>query len=305
MPTLGWLGTGRMGAAMALRLIDAGHRVLVWNRTRSKVDPLVSKGAVPVSELADLGAAEIVLVMVSTPRDLEEVVGGPNGLLSGNERPRIIVDCSTASVEASAAVRETAGAAGVEFVAAPVSGNPQVVAEGRACIVASAPEPTFAAVRRYLEDIAEVVVYAGSGEESRLVKLCQNLYLGIMIQALAEVTSLAEKGGIDRAAFLEFLNGTVVSSEWVRRRTKDLLALDWTPTFTTELMRKDFDLGLDAARRLEVPMPLGAGVRQLIQSAINGGLGEQDFLSLFAHQARASGLELVPVDKRGDRAIVA
>jgi len=111
-----------------------------------------------------------------------------------------------------------------------------------------------------------------------------------MVQALVEVTTLAEKGGTSRAAFLECLNATVLSSDWNRNRTPDLLARDWTPTFTTELLRKDFDLGLGSARELEVPMPAASNVYQLIQSAIGRGLREQDFLSLYETQAERAGL---------------
>jgi 3-hydroxyisobutyrate dehydrogenase-like beta-hydroxyacid dehydrogenase len=308
--SIGWLGTGRMGAAMAARLIDAGEDVTVWNRTPSKTGPLVARGARAVERITDLGGCDVVFVMVSTPGDLEEVVCGEQGLLSADRagaelagaelagaelagadrRPVTIVDCSTVSEEASARVRAAANAAGADFLAAPVSGNPHVVAEGGCCIVASGPAEVFQRVRPYLEEIAKVAVHAGAEEQSRLVKLCHNLYLGMMVQALAEVTSLAEKGGTDRAAFLEFLGGTVVASDWVRKRTDDLVRRDWTPTFTTELLRKDFDLGLDAARSLEVPMPVGGLVYQLIQSAIGTGLRHQDFLSLYELQAAGAAL---------------
>jgi 3-hydroxyisobutyrate dehydrogenase-like beta-hydroxyacid dehydrogenase len=286
-PSLGWLGTGRMGAALAGRLIDAGERVTVWNRTSAKTAPLVARGGRAVERIADLGECDIVFVTVSGPHDLEEVVAG---LLSGAAKPGIIVDCSTVSASASARAREAAAAAGTGFLAAPVSGNPHVVAEGAACIVASGPAGVFRRVKPYLDTMARVAVYAGVDEQSRLAKLCHNLYLGMMVQALVEVTSLAEKGGTDRAAFLEYLNGTVVSSDWVRKRTGDLVSRDWTPTFTTELLRKDFDLGLDAARSLEVPMPVAGLVHQLIQSAIGIGLRDEDFLSLYDQQARVAGL---------------
>jgi 3-hydroxyisobutyrate dehydrogenase-like beta-hydroxyacid dehydrogenase len=292
MHKLGWLGTGRMGAAMAQRLVDAGNEVLVWNRTKAKTAPLEASGATTVDKITDLGQADIVFVMVSTPKDLEEVVAGAKGLLSGASRPEIIVDCSTVSIETSAEVRRLVADAHVGFLAAPVSGNPHVVAEGGACIVASGPETTFRTAQPYLSQIAKVAVYAGGEEQSRLVKLCHNLYLGMMVQALVEVTALAEKGGTDRAAFLEFLNGTVLGSDWVRKRTKDLVELDWTPTFTTELLRKDFDLGLAEARSLEVPMPVAAATHQLIQSAIGAGLRDLDFLSLFVQQAKAAGITL-------------
>lgn len=288
---LGWLGTGRMGAAMAGRLIDAGTKVTVWNRTKSKTQPLVAKGATAAADITDLSACAIVFVMVSTPADLEQVITGEHGLLSGTRKPGIIVDCSTVSAEVSAKVRAAAGKAGVGFLASPVSGNPHVVAEGGACLVASGPADVFDRARPYLERIARVAVYAGEREQSRLVKLCHNLYLGMMVQALVEVTSLAEKGGTDRAAFLAFLNGTVVSSDWIRKRTDDLVKRDWTPTFTTELLRKDFDLGLGAAQSLEVPMPVGSLVYQLIQSAIGSGAREEDFLALYDQQARSAALE--------------
>jgi 3-hydroxyisobutyrate dehydrogenase-like beta-hydroxyacid dehydrogenase len=285
--SLGWLGTGRMGAALARRLIEAGQRVTVWNRTPAKTEPLVAAGARAVGRITGLAGCDVVFITVSGPPDLEEVVAA---LLSGESRPGVLVDCSTVSAATSARVRAEANEAGAGFLAAPVSGNPHVVAEGGACIVASGPVEVFTAVRPYLDVMTKVAVYAGEAEQARLVKLCHNLYLGMMVQALVEVTSLAEKGGTDRAAFLEFLNGTVVSSDWVRKRAGDLVARDWTPTFTTELLRKDFDLGLAAARSLEVPMPVAASVHQLIQSAIGLGLRHEDFLSLYDQQARVAGL---------------
>lgn len=294
MTTLGWLGTGRMGSAMARRLVDAGNEVLVWNRTASKTQPLVDAGAKAVDAITDLARADIVFVMVSTSRDLEDVVAGPHGLLAHEHRPQVIVDCSTVSAETSAHVRAEAARQSVEFLAAPVSGNAHVVAAGDACLVVSGSMATFQQVEPYLLQIAKTAVHAGEDEQSRLVKLCHNLYLGMMVQALVEVTALAEKGGTSRAAFLDFLNGTVLASDWVRKRTKDLVALDWTPTFTTELLRKDFDLGLTAARGLEVPMPIASSVHQLIQSAVGTGLREDDFLSLFVQQARIAGLDPKP-----------
>jgi 3-hydroxyisobutyrate dehydrogenase-like beta-hydroxyacid dehydrogenase len=265
--TLGWLGTGRMGAAMAARLLKAGHPVTVWNRTTAKAQALAEHGATVAGSIAELAGRDIVFVMVSTPRDLEEVVLGEAGLLSA-ERPDVIVDCSTVSAESSQKVREAVTAAGGQFLAAPVSGNPHMVADGGAVLVTSGPRETHDLVRPYLEAIGKTAVYAGDQEQARLVKLCTNLYLGLLVQSLSEVTALAEKAGVPRAAFLDFLNSTVLGSDWVRKRTPDLLALDWTPTFTTELLRKDFDLGLAAARQHEVTMPLAGNV-QLLQAGMD------------------------------------
>jgi 3-hydroxyisobutyrate dehydrogenase-like beta-hydroxyacid dehydrogenase len=287
---IGWIGTGRMGAAMVRRLLDAGHEVTVWNRTTAKTEPLADAGATVAEDKIELAALDVVFVMVSTSSDLEDVLLGEDGLLAGPARPEVVVDCSTVSGDVSAALRHTLAGMGVGFVGAPVSGNPNVVAAGNCCIVASGAPSAFEGVRPLLAAVAGTVVYAGPEDQSRLVKLCHNLYLGIAVQALVEVVTLAEKGGTGREAFLEFLNGTIVSSDWVRLRTPAIVARDWTPTFTTELLRKDFDLGLAEARSREVPLPLGAAVHQLVQSAIGTGRRDDDFLSLYEQQAGNAGL---------------
>ncbi|MCB1516455.1 MAG: NAD(P)-dependent oxidoreductase [Hyphomicrobiaceae bacterium] len=290
--TLGWLGTGRMGAAMARRLLEAGNDLTLWNRTRSKTDELAADGAKVADTIFDLAAVDIVFIMVSTPADLEQVVMGETGLLAAPKLPQIIVDCSSVSVEASAKVRGAVNAKGVGFLASPISGNPHVVAEGLSMLMVSGPHETYDVAAPYLNAIGKKSVWVGEAEQARVVKICHNLYLGLVVQSVSEVTALAEKSGVPREAFLEFLNNTVMASDWVRKRTPDMLSLDWTPTFTTELLRKDFDLGLAIARKEEMPMPLAASVMQLIQNAIGRGHRNDDFLSLFQVQAESAGMTL-------------
>ena len=299
--SLGWLGTGRMGAAMAQRLVGANHDVTVWNRTKEKTDDLVAAGARFAEILVELATCDVVFVMVATPADLEEVVLGPSGLLSGPHVPGVIVSCSSVDVATSAKVRALARERGAAFLASPVSGNPHVVAAGASTFVVSGPRAAFDELAPLLETISRSALWVGEGEEALLVKICHNLYLGLIVQSLSEVTVLAEKSGVARHVFLDFLNSTGLATDWVRRRTPDLLALDWTPTFTTELLRKDFELGMGVARSAEVPMPLAAGVLQLLQSAIGHGYRDADFLSLFALQAASSGLDLVPNDAGADQ----
>jgi len=156
--------------------------------------------------------------------------------------------------------------------------------------VASGPAAVFEQVRPYLLRIAKTAVRVGEQEQSRLVKLCHNLYLGVVAQALVEVTTLAEKAGADREAFLGFLGATVAGSPWVRQRTPALATRDWTPTHTLVGLRKDFDIGLAAAREHEVPMTTAALVHQFIQTAIGRGLGDRDMLALYEMQASAARL---------------
>jgi 3-hydroxyisobutyrate dehydrogenase-like beta-hydroxyacid dehydrogenase len=293
-PTIGWLGTGRMGLAMARRLVDASRDVTVWNRTRAKTDDLVAAGAIVANEIVNLAGCDVVFVMVATPTDLEEVVLGAEGLLSASARPGVVVSCSTVDTATSARVRSALGAQGVAFLAAPISGNPHVVAEGGATFVVSGPRDTYDLVAHLLDTVARMSVWVGGAEEALTVKICHNLYLGLIVQSIAEVTVLAEKSGVDRAVFLDFLNSTGLATPWVKRRTPDLLALDWTPTFTTELLRKDFELGMESAREAEVPMPLASSVLQLLQGAIGRGYRDADFLSLFAVQAASAGFDPQP-----------
>ena len=293
-PTVGWLGTGRMGLAMARRLVDGGVDVAVWNRTSEKTQSLVERGAHRVTSVAQLGERGVVFVMVARPVDLKEVVCGEDGLLSATARPRVVVSCATVDPETSARVRSALRENGVDYLAAPISGNPHVVADAKSTFVVSGPRATYDLVAPLLDTIARASIWVGEGEEAITVKICHNLYLGMIAQSVAEVTVLAEKSGVDRGQFLDFLNSTGLAMPWVQTRTVDLLSLDWTPTFTTELLRKDFELGMDRARRVEAPMPLAANVLQLLHSAIGRGYRDADFLSLFAMQAESAGLDVRP-----------
>ena len=293
---LGWVGAGRMGAALAARLLAAGHDVAVWNRTRSKADALTAAGATVVDSPADLADREVVFTMLAGPEDFKAVVLGPDGLLGGERSPGVLVDLTTVSPEASAEVRAEARRRGTAMLAAPVSGNPKVVAAGRLTLVVSGPEDAFARVRELLELLGEKATWVGQGEEARLAKICHNLMLGVVAQCLAEIVVLAEKGGMSRAAFLEFLNSSVMGSMFTRYKTPAYVNLDLKPTFTPVLLRKDFDLGLAAARERDVPMPVAAATQQVVQALIGSGCTEEDFAALLVQQAKLSGLELVSED---------
>jgi 3-hydroxyisobutyrate dehydrogenase len=295
--SVGWIGAGRMGAAMAIRLAKAGAPPTVWNRTRAKSEATVAHGCSVADDVASLRDHDVVFTMVSTPADLEQVLLGDDGLLVDPEHlPGIVVDCSTVSTESSELIRTECAARGVAFLAAPVSGNGKVVKAGKLSLVVSGPEETFRRVEHLLRHIGRSVTYVGDGDVARLVKICHNLMLGVVTQCLAEITVLAEKGGVPRAAFLAFLNDSVMGSMFTRYKSPALVHLDYTPTFTPILLRKDFDLGLAAARELNVPMPVAALTAQLVQQTVSGGRVTEDFAILLDQQAAASGLELKPED---------
>ena len=300
-PRIGWIGAGRMGTARVERLLAAGYDVAVHNRTKTKAEALVERGATVADRPVDLADRDIVFTMVAASADLEQVTSGEHGLLTDPEvAPRVVIDSSTVSQEASAAVRVAARKRGSELLAAPVSGNPKVVAAGKLTLAVSGPRPVFDEVEPVLRVLGRGVTYVGEDEVARLVKIAHNVFLGVVIQSLAEITVLAEKGGVSRAAFVEFLNDSVLGSVFTRYKSPALVNLDFTPTFTMPLLRKDFDLGLAAARSLEAPMPIASATAQLVASAVGAGHTELDFATLVLEQARRAGLVLepenVPVD---------
>ncbi len=298
---VGWIGAGRMGAAMATRLARAGEDVTVWNRTRSKAEALTEVGCAVADTIADLRGHDVVFTMVSTPADLEQVLVGEGGLLADPDHvPSVVVDCSTVSTESSAAMRAACDERGVAFLASPVSGNGKVVLSGGLSLVVSGPEETYERVAHLLDHLGKGATYVGEGDSARLAKICHNLMLGVVTQCLAEITVLAEKGGMPRAAFLEFLNNSVMGSVFTRYKSPAFVNLDFTPTFTPILLRKDFDLGFAAAHELDVPMPVAAATAAAVQASVSSGRIEEDFAVLLELQAANSGLELkaenVPVD---------
>jgi len=293
---IGWLGTGRMGTEMARRLLAAGCEVMVYNRTAAKAEPLVADGAILASSLRDLARCEIVFTTLGTPEDLIMALTGEDGLLSGPAAPKIVADCSTVSADASATVRAKLAERGTALLAAPVMGNPSVVRAGKMTAAISGPRDAFETAEPYFQMLGRGVTYVGEGELARLVKLCHNLFLGVVAQSMAEITILAQSGGISRQAFLDCLNKSVMGSLFTGYKTPAYVNLDFEPTFTATLLRKDFDLGLAAAREREVPMPVAALTHQLVQSLIGHGYGGADFAALLIQQAEAAGMTLTSED---------
>jgi 3-hydroxyisobutyrate dehydrogenase len=295
---VGWIGCGRMGTAMAKRLIAGTNDIFVTNRTRAKAEALGGLGAVVVETPRDLASCDVVFVMVSADKQLLEVMNGPDGVLADElVAPRIIVDCSTVSTGTSATAREACSLRGVEFLAAPVSGNPKVVASGKLTLAVSGSRVAFDEVLPLLDQLGHGVTYVGEGEVARLVKICHNMFLGIVTQAMAEITVLAERGGIERSAFLEFLNGSVMGSTFTRYKTPAFVNLDFTPTFTPVLLRKDFDLGMAEAKKMGVSMPVSALCTEIVGSAIGAGHVDEDFAVLLLEAARSAGLVLESENK--------
>jgi 3-hydroxyisobutyrate dehydrogenase len=306
-PKIGWIGMGRMGYPMAERLIKAGYDVAIWNRTRSKAEPLAKIGAEVVDKLFDLKEVDVLFSIVSTGKDLEEVYFGKNSVTGhGGRLPKVFVDCSTISVDESASIRARIAQLGSEYVAAPVSGNAKVIKAGKLSAVISGSETACKTVTPLLEVIApQGVSYVGEGELARICKIAHNVMLGVVIENLIEITLLANKMGVPRHAFLAFMNNGVMGSMFTRYKSPALVNLDWTTTFTPELLRKDLDLGLALGREWDVPMPVTAATREVLQTHFGAATLkanpeeylQKDFAALMETMALAAGMKVESENK--------
>jgi 3-hydroxyisobutyrate dehydrogenase len=306
--SIGWIGVGRMGYQMVERLVKANHNVSIWNRTRSKAEPLAKLGGKVVDKLADLAGVDILFAIVSEGKDLEEVYFGKDGVVTNSKGklPKTFVDCSSISVEDSERIRARLKEHGVDFVCAPVSGNGHVIKAGKLSSVVSGPEASAKLAMPIIEVFApRGVSYVGDGELARICKIAHNVMLGVVIANLVEITLLANKMGVPRHAFLAFMNNGVMGSMFTAYKTPALVNLDWTTTFTPELLRKDLDLGLDLGREWDVTMPVTAATREMVQQHIGKALSQdnskeilaQDFARMMETFAGLSGMKLTSENK--------
>jgi len=298
---IGWIGLGRMGEAMVKRLTKAGHGVDVWNRTRSKAEPLAEYGATVVNTKLDLAACETVFTMVSTTDDLKEVLFAEGGLVTGSQKPKLVVDSSSISQEGSSEVRQRLEAMGVAYLCAPVSGNGKVAKAGKLLIVASGPKALYDLAEPYLRAMSRKCMWVGEGELARVWKIAHNTMFGVIIQNLCEITVMAEKAGIPRHVFLESINDSVLGSMYTRYKSPVLTNLTFDQvTFTPKLLLKDMDLGLAAAKSQGVPMPAAAATRESIARMVGRGHDHVDFSILLQEIAADSGLVLKPENVQVD-----
>ena len=286
-------GLGHMGRPIADRLLGAGHELAVFNRTQSAAEPFRERGATVLDRpAAAWDHADVAITVLADDAAVTAVLTGPDGLLyAGGGAPgaRTVVDMSTISPSASAALAARADEAGVAYLRAPVTGNPGVVAAGNLGIIVSGPRVSYDALEGVLRDIGPNHWVVGEGEQARVVKLALNLMIGGTSQLIAEALVMAEANDIDRAAMLEVMGGSAIGSPFVKYKTDALVADDYASTFTAVGLDKDLRLALDCANAVDVPLPVTALVRQLVRGCIGQGMGDDDMMVLLPRLRREAG----------------
>ena len=292
MAELGYVGLGVMGGRIAKRLLDAGHRVTGFNRTRSKAEWLIEAGmawADSPREVAE--AAEITLSMVTDTKALRAIVDGPDGIIAGLSSGKLFVDMSTVNAAESREVAARVAERGARMLDAPVSGSVVTLEEGRlAIIVGGAPEDVER-VRPVLLDIGPKVTHVGGNGQAALVKIASNLNLAVQMLAFSEAVLLAEKGGIRREIAVEALLSGVIASPMLKYRGPFVLREPEDAWFAVTMMQKDLVLAQEAGRQLDVPLPTTAVANEFMTAARAMGMDKRDFAAVFDVLSRMAGVE--------------
>ncbi|MDA8297072.1 MAG: NAD(P)-dependent oxidoreductase [Actinomycetota bacterium] len=289
---VGIAGLGKMGSALARRLLSDGHEVTVWNRTRERAAPLIEAGASLAGSLGELaGGAEQLCTLLSDDDAALAVYLGPDGLIAHGREGQLLIDMSTISPAASAQIAAAAAGRARRFVRCPVSGNPGVLLAGNLGLIASGDPADFAAARPLLERVGAKVFFVGEGEAARVVKLAVNAVLAATTELLAETIVLCEANGIGRARYLEVLSASAVGSPLIAYKRDALVARDYDATFTTAMLGKDLGLVLDAAGAAGVAMPVSTLLAALVNDACRQGYADLDFLALLPQLQGLSGRE--------------
>src|SRR5579863_6469963 len=291
MANLGFVGLGVMGGHMVDRLLDHGHTVTGYNRTRAKAQWLIDKGMkFADSPRAVSEAADVTLSMVTNSEALEQIAEGPSGILAGIGPGKVLVDMSTVSPAMSRGLAEKVRAKGADMLDAPVSGSVITLQQGKLAVMAGGRKETFERVKPVLLDVGPKVTHVGDNGLALVMKIATNLSLLVQMIGFSEGVLLAEKSGIPREVAVDVLTHSAVASPMVQYRGPFVLQMPDEAWFNVNMMQKDMLLALDLGRQVDVPLPMSAAANQMLTAARGMGLQEQDFAVVFQVLARMSGL---------------
>jgi len=292
MAELGYVGLGVMGSSVTRRLLEAGHTVHVWNRTREKAEPLLAAGAQWADSPREVAErAEIVFTMVTNTAAVRAVFEGDDGILAGLTPGKLYIDMSTASPANTRALAEQVEAAGAQMLDSPVSGTSITVDQGKASLMVGGDEAAFERAKPVLEAIGPKVFHMGGNGTAVALKIAINLSLAVQMLAFSEGVLLAEKSGIDRERVVEAMLASVIASPMVAYRGPLVLGHPDEVWFDCHMMQKDMNLALEMGRELEVPLPTTAVTNEFLTAANGMGIGEKDFAVIFDVLAAMSGVE--------------
>jgi 3-hydroxyisobutyrate dehydrogenase len=288
---IGWIGAGRIGGAMAMRLIQGGYNLVVCEPNEAARAALEHAGAARCDAPADcVRASDLIFCSLPDDRALEAVVFGRCGILDADTTGLVLVDLSTISPAMSARVAADTEKRGIAYLRMPVSGNPTLAQQGRLTALVSGPQAAWEKVRPVVQAFSSTQRYLGDSEQSRYLKLAINSIVMNLAPLMAEALALGRKGGLDWTTMIDGISASPIASLWLQTKLEALRRRDFSPTMSPRLVLKDLDLMLEAARQLGMPMPVTASTRQLMQVATIGAGADDDFFTVVKLIVQQSGL---------------
>jgi 3-hydroxyisobutyrate dehydrogenase-like beta-hydroxyacid dehydrogenase len=293
MATVGFVGLGAMGGTVTKRLLDAGHTVHGYNRTREKASWLVEQGLIlEDTPRAVTEQVDVVMTMVTNTKALDAVSRGEDGILGALKPGQIWVDSTTGSPANARKLAEEVEALGAFLLDAPISGAPITLEQGKASLMVGGAEEAFDRVKPILEDVGPIVTRIGDNGQALLLKIAINLSLHVQMTAFAEGLLIAEKGGIDKEVAVEAMLNSVIASPMVKYRGPFVLGHpEGDAWFDCNMMQKDMLLALDAGREYGVAMPTTAVSNELLTAARGMGLDHYDFAIVYDVLASLAGVK--------------
>jgi 3-hydroxyisobutyrate dehydrogenase-like beta-hydroxyacid dehydrogenase len=291
---IGFAGMGAMGAGVAARLLDAGHELTVWNRTREKAEPLLDRGAAWADTPRELAeASDVVFTMLTAASAVEAVCDGPDGLLAGLDGGKVYLDLSTIAPDESRAIAERVAATGAVMLDAPVSGSVATLEAGQMSVMVGGDREAFERVRPILDAIGPKVTYLGPNGSALLMKMAINVSLVVQGMSFCESIAMAEKAGIEREAAVDALLKSVIASPMLAYRGPMILEgrMPETPFADVALQQKDQQLGLRLARELGTPLPFATLADQFLTACTAAGLGHKEWIAVYDVFRQLGGAE--------------
>jgi len=289
MVKIGIIGTGMLGEAVGLHLLNSGYSVSVYNRTKSKTKNLEEKGA-DVAELPSVVAesSDLIITCVKDADAVKQVLFGQGGVVSGKHDDMTVADMSTINPNAAKEISKKLHDEGIKSIEIPVMGGPNVAIDGKLVLIASGDKESFERFSKVFNTIANKRFFLGESGSAHSIKLAMNLQISLLALSLSEGIMLTKKAGFDPVIFLEILNSTYFSTGMSQNKAYKMIKDEYQPTFTLKNMKKDLDTIIASAKDFDAKLPIAERANEIYKQALDAGFGEIDYTGILAYIKKLS-----------------
>lgn len=291
MAKIGLIGTGMLGKAVGLHLLETGYQLSIFNRTKSKTSELVKHGAILLESPKKVAEeSDLVFTIVKDASAVKEISFGKNGICEGKHDNLVIADMSTINPNASRDIAKQFAHHGITMLDTPVMGGPNVAIKGKLVLMASGDKHVFEKYKKIFETIACKIFFLGKNGTAHSVKLSMNLQIALLALALSEGITLARVAGIEPKVFLEVLNSTYFKTGMSENKAFKMINGEFPPTFTLENLKKDLDTINEAAKEFGITLPMTKKANEVYRKAVEGGFGDLDYTGILSYLKKSTKL---------------